>query len=205
MTANPLGLRFRRAHPAVLALGAITLVWVLTFSILVVKKQNGFWSVDFDMGIYDQAVWLLARGQSFITVRGLPAFGHHANFGLYLFAPASWLGAGPNFLNVTQVVVLGLGVVPIYLLGRYRRLSPWSAAALAAAFLLHPALQFFTAELFHPESGLILLIDDVATTGATLSAAAESLKKSGATRVVALTAARTPARINIRSSSESLN
>lgn len=152
MTTNPLGLRFRRVHPAVLALGAITLVWVLTFSILVVKKQNGFWSVDFDMGIYDQAVWLLARGQSFITVRGLPAFGHHANFGLYLFAPASWLGAGPNFLNVTQVVVLGLGVVPIYLLGRYRMLSPWSAAALAAAFLLHPALQFFTAELFHPET-----------------------------------------------------
>ena len=48
--------------------------------------------------------------------------------------------------------VITLGVVPIYLLGRYRMLSPWSAAALAAAFLLHPALQFFTAELFHPET-----------------------------------------------------
>lgn len=57
----------------------------------------------------------------------------------------------------------------------------------------------------HPVSGLILLIDDVATTGATLSAAAKSLKKSGATRVVALTAARTPARPNIRSSGGSLN
>jgi uncharacterized membrane protein len=61
MTANPLGLRFRRVHPAVLALGAITLVWVLTFSILVVKKQNGFWSVDFDMGIYAQAVCIFSH------------------------------------------------------------------------------------------------------------------------------------------------
>ena len=53
-----------------------------------------------------RAVWLLARGQDFITVRGLPVFGHHASFGLLLFAPASWLGAGPNVLNVVQVTVL---------------------------------------------------------------------------------------------------
>lgn len=49
----------------------------------------------------------------------------------------------------------------------------------------------------HSVTGLVLLIDDVATTGATLSAAAESLKKSGASRVVAITAARTPAHANI--------
>jgi uncharacterized membrane protein len=104
------------------------------------------------MGIYDQAVWLLAHGHDFITVRGLPVFGHHATFGFYLFAPASWLGAGPDFLNVAQVTVLALGAVPLYLLGRHRSLPPWGAGALGAAFLLHPALQFLGWELFHPES-----------------------------------------------------
>ena len=38
----------------------------------------------------------------------------------------------------------------------------------------------------------VLLIDDVATTGATLTAAAAVLRAHGGTRVVALTAARTP-------------
>ncbi len=152
ITAANIKSRLSSPRAAGLVLGVITLLWIVTFSILVVRRQNGFWSVDFDMGIYDQAVWLLARGHSFITVRGLPVFGHHATFALLLFAPASWLGSGPNFLNVSQVVAMGLGVVPIYLLARTRSLGGWVAAALAVAFLLHPALQFFTAELFHPEA-----------------------------------------------------
>ena len=38
----------------------------------------------------------------------------------------------------------------------------------------------------------VLVVDDVATTGATLAAAADALRAAGASRVVALTAARTP-------------
>jgi uncharacterized membrane protein len=144
--------RLRRIHPAAIALGLLVLLWIITFAILVVRRQHRFWSVDFDMGIYDQAIWLLARGHDFITVRGLPVFGHHATFGLYLFAPASWLGSGPDLLNVVQVVVLALGAVPLALLARDRGLAPWAAAALGAAWLLHPALQFLGWELFHPES-----------------------------------------------------
>jgi predicted amidophosphoribosyltransferase len=39
-----------------------------------------------------------------------------------------------------------------------------------------------------------VLVDDVVTTGATLSAAAAALRRAGAVRVVALTAAATPRR-----------
>src|SRR5262245_31260466 len=144
--------RIADAPPATHALAGAIAIWIITFAVLVVRRQDRFWSVDFDMGIYDQAVWLLAHGHDFITVRGLPVFGHHGTFAFFLLAPASWLGAGPNFLNVLQVTVLALGAVPLYVLSRDRGLQPWGAAALGGAFLLHPALQFLGWELFHPEA-----------------------------------------------------
>ena len=48
----------------------------------------------------------------------------------------------------------------------------------------------FTSSRAAPRS--VLLVDDIATTGATLTAAASALRAGGAARVVALTAARTP-------------
>jgi predicted amidophosphoribosyltransferase len=45
-----------------------------------------------------------------------------------------------------------------------------------------------------PAPPLVLLVDDVATTGASLAAGAAALRRGGAREVVALTAARTPAR-----------
>jgi uncharacterized membrane protein len=144
--------RFTGTHPAVLLLAAFAATWTVTFAILVVRRHDGFWDFDFDMGLYDQAVWLLAHGHEMITVRGLPVFGHHAHVGFFLLVPFSWLGAGPNFLNVLQVVVLGLAPIPLSLLARERRLGPWPAAALGAVLLLHPATQFVSWELFHPET-----------------------------------------------------
>src|SRR5262245_48250739 len=135
----------------IVVLGLGIAVWVATFSVLVYLKHDRFASVDFDMGIHDQSVWLLAHFRGFLTVRGLQVFGHHATPGYALFVPFYWIGAGPHFLNITQVVVAGLGAVPVFLLARYRTGRAWIGTALGIAFLLHPALQYFMSELFHPE------------------------------------------------------
>ncbi len=103
------------------------------------------------MGIHDQSIWLLAHLRGFMTVRGLQVFGHHATPGYILFVPFYWLGGGPHLLNITQVCVAALGAVPVFLLARLRTGSAWVGTALGIAFLLHPALQFFMSELFHPE------------------------------------------------------
>lgn len=153
--ASPLRRAFdqiRRTDFPVLVLVGMVALWIALFGVLVWQRHDRFGSFGFDMGIFDQAVWLAARGESFITVRGLDLFGHHANVAFYLLAPFSWLGAGAHFLNLLQVTTLALGAVPLYLLGRHRELSPWIALAPAAAYLLHPSTQFLAWELFHPET-----------------------------------------------------
>ena len=132
-------------------LGIAIVLWALTFSILVYLKHDRFASVDFDMGIHDQSIWLLAHFRGFMTVRGLQVFGHHATPGYFLFVPFYWLGGGPHLLNITQVCVAALGAVPVFLLARFRTGNAWVGTMLGIAFLLHPALQFFMSELFHPE------------------------------------------------------
>lgn len=134
-----------------LLLALAVLVWGLVFAVLVYYRHHRFGSFDFDLGIYDQAVWLLARGESFDTVRGLPVFGHHLNLGLYLFVPFYWLGAGPDFLNLAMVATLALGAVPVFLAAEHHLKNEWLALTLAVAFLLHFASQWLVHETFHPD------------------------------------------------------
>ena len=144
-------------HPELWVLGLLMATWVFTFGRLVLLRQNRFGSFSLDMAIFDQATWLISRmGGLFMSIRGLHFFGHHFNLGLFLLAPFYWLGAGANFLNIVMVLSMALAAIPIYLLARDRLDSGWLAVGLAAAYLLHPSLQFMAWELFHPEPMAII-------------------------------------------------
>lgn len=130
---------------------ACVVVWCSTFGVLVCLRHARFASFDFDAGIFDQAIWLLAHGETFITVRGLDVFGQHASPAFYLLVPFYWLGAGPNFLDVVQVVSLGSSAVAVYQVGKFHLRDGWLPVGLAVGFLLHPSVQWFAQELFHPE------------------------------------------------------
>ncbi|MBV8161330.1 MAG: DUF2079 domain-containing protein, partial [Acidimicrobiia bacterium] len=133
-------------------LALLIATWIVVFGRLVVLRQDRFGSFSLDMGIFDQATWLISRmGGLFMSIRGLHFFGHHFNLGLFLLAPFFWLGAGANFLNLVMVAAMALAAVPVYLLGRDKLASGWLGVGMAAAYLLHPSLQFMAWELFHPE------------------------------------------------------
>ncbi len=138
-------------HPAAIVLGVAILIWIVVFGMLVWRRHELYGTIDFDLGIHDQSIWQLSHGHWFTTVRGLPIFGHHATFGYFLLVPFYWLGAGPQFIDLLQVVVLALGAVPIYVLARDRLRSPWAALVPALVWLLQPSVQWFTWETFHPE------------------------------------------------------
>ena len=137
--------------PQLLAVG-IFLYYFIAFERLVWMRHANFGTYDYDLGIYDQAVWLLSRGRGFMTVRGMQVFGHHGNLGFYLFVPFYWVGAGPQFLNFMNTLAVSITAVPIYLLGRHHLKSDWVGLGVGVAYLFHFVPQWLIEETFHPES-----------------------------------------------------
>jgi uncharacterized membrane protein len=143
----------KRRDPVRWALGAMVVIWSLVFIRLGFQRHDRFATFGFDLGIYDQAIWLLSRFETpFITLRGLDFWGTHANPILVLFVPFYWLGAGPHFLLVVQVASQAAGAVAVYLLARDRFGARWPAVAMAAVLLLHPTYQYLPWEFFHPDA-----------------------------------------------------
>ena len=138
--------------------GQTRLAWALvTLFIVIFIWQVGshtlmrYWAYHadaFDLGNMDQAVWNTLHGQPFrFTNIGLDWHGPPTRLGIHvepillLIAPLYLLHSGPETLILLQTVALGLGALPLFLLG-LRRLPalPLLAAACAGAYLLAPPL-----------------------------------------------------------------
>jgi uncharacterized membrane protein len=148
--------RVRRAagqqHPAFwIAVGAAA-VFAVLFGYLGVRHHRNYGTWSYDMAIYDQGFWLVSRGKSFITVRGLNFWGHHLNLVGLVFAPFYWLGAGPSFLYVVQAIGLGAGAIPVYLIVRDRFGREWLGLVFVFSYLMYAPIQWISWANFHPEA-----------------------------------------------------
>jgi uncharacterized membrane protein len=153
--ASPWRLLGRPAAPAV-ALTALVAAYVAVFGVLTWAQQSNFGTFGFDMGLYDQGIWLLSRfKEPFLTGRGLNFFAHHVNPVTILCIPAYWLGAGPHFLYLTETAWMAAGAIPVWLLARDRLENSWLGVALGAAFLLHPSLEWINQFQFHPDALIV--------------------------------------------------
>jgi uncharacterized membrane protein len=149
--------RLRRATtPPRVVLAVLIAIWMLLFYRLGALRHDRFSTFGFDLGIYDQAAWLLAHFRDpFMTVRGIDTFGHHGTLVFWLFAPGYWLGGGPKFLLFVQVLSQASGALAIFLLARDRvggRFAEWVGTTLAAVYLMHPTSQWLVWEFFHPDT-----------------------------------------------------
>lgn len=139
-------------HPAMWLTLTGVAIFTVVFARLGVERHRNFGTWAFDLGIYDQGFWLVSRGRSFVTVRGLDFWGHHVNLIALAFAPFYWLGAGPAFLIAVQAAALGAGAVPTYLLARDRMDNPWVGFVFALVYLLYAPVQWIAWANFHPEA-----------------------------------------------------
>ena len=108
--------------------------------------------------------------------------------------PLHWRRQRRRGFNQAEDLARGLGLPVTQLLKRVRATVPQVALPADARRLnMRDAFAVRTRRLTMPLRDLtIVLVDDVATTGATLDACARALKVAGATDVRALTAARVP-------------
>ena len=137
----------------VTVLGASVAAYSLIFGVLTWNQQSRFATFGFDMGIFDQGIWLVSRfKEPFVTVRGLNYFGNHVNVITVLFVPFYWLGAGPHFLYLVETLALAAGAIPIWLLARDRLANGWLALGLSTAYLLNPSIEWINWWHFHPDA-----------------------------------------------------
>lgn len=131
----------------------ITVAYAVHLGQLTIRHHLGFGTSGFDLGIFDQGVWLLSQFETpFVTVRGLHLFGDHTSFVLFAFVPIYWVAPSPVVLLGLQAVALGAGAIPAFLVARETLRSEWCALACAVAYLAHPAVAWTNMENFHPDA-----------------------------------------------------
>lgn len=142
-----------------LPVAVLIAAYAVRFSLLSVSVHEGYGTPPYDMALFDQGIWLLSRFHApFVTVMGRNLFGDHTCFILLLVVPLYWIYPHAEALLILQSFVLAAAAIPIYLLALRRIGSVVLATALAAAYLLNPALQNGNLEQFHPEAFLVLAL-----------------------------------------------
>ncbi len=133
------------------------LLWLIGISTLILFACSSlrhilFQSTAFDLGIFDQAVYLISQGQTPISsYMGYHILGDHAAFIWYPLALLYKIYPSVYWLFAVQALALSLGAMPTWCLARQAGLKSSQANAIAVAYLLHP--QIFNINLFdfHPE------------------------------------------------------
>ena len=141
---------------AVLIMCCVHAAWM---SWLQIDMHRGLGTFAYDVGLYDQGVWLLSRGHApFVTLMGRNLFGDHASLILLLLVPLFWIVPGTSTLLVVQAIVIAAGAFPIYLFARRVLSSPAMGCAAAFLWLANPAVNGTGMENFHPDSFLGLFL-----------------------------------------------
>ena len=134
-----------------------TAVWAIASSVLIFflcssLRHALFQSTGFDLGIYDQVVYLISQGLPPISsFLGFHHLGNHAAWAIYPLALLYKIYPTVYWLFLVQAIALTLGVLPIWILSRLAGLKENQAIAMAVAYLLYPVI--FNTNLFdfHPE------------------------------------------------------
>jgi uncharacterized membrane protein len=144
-----------RARAWTLVIWGAMVVWSAVLFGIVRGAYSGYRLGRFDLGNMTQAVWSTAHGrplEATMNETGEQAtrLAGHVDPFLALLAPVWVVWPSPLALALAQVVVVALGALPVYWLGRRHLESDGAAGLLALAYLAYPWVGTSTAGAIHP-------------------------------------------------------
>jgi len=131
--------------------------WMIAISAVLLFLSSSlrhalFQSSAWDLGIFDQAVYLISSGapptSSFL---GFHILGDHAALILYPLSLLYKIYPDVHWLLAVQATALALGILPVWYLARQAGIAERQAVAIAVAYLLYPLVFNINLFDFHPE------------------------------------------------------
>ncbi len=128
------------------------LVATLVFFLCSSLRHSLFHSTGFDLGIYDQVVYLISQGEAPISsFLGYHHLGNHGAWSVYPLGLLYRIYADVHWLLLVQAVCLALGTWPSWSLARLAGLNRGQAVAIAISYLFYPVVFNVNLFDFHPE------------------------------------------------------
>ncbi len=127
--------------------------WVALALFVCSSLRHGlFKSTAMDLGFFDQALYLISRGQPpIISFWGHHVLGGHGDYSLYLLAGFYRLWPDVHWLLAIQALALALGGVMVAALARQQGMTLATGRGLALAFWCYPLVFNVNLFDFHPE------------------------------------------------------
>lgn len=138
----------RLSQPLTWMIGVSALFLFVCSSLRHKLIQSNGW----DLGIFDQAVYLISQGITPISsFLGFHIVGDHASFVFYPLALLYKIYPDVHWLLAVQAIALASGAMPSWYLARLAGLNTQQALTVAATYLLYPVV--FNSNLFdfHPD------------------------------------------------------
>lgn len=146
-----------RIWPVLMAVVIVAYTW--HFTRFTLDIHHGLGTASYDLGLYDQGVWLMSRFEApFVTMMGRNLMGDHTSFILIFLVPIYRLWPGVGVLLFTQAAAIGAAAIPVYLYAKQRLQSGWMAFLAGCVFLLHPAVSWTNMENYHPDGYVALFV-----------------------------------------------
>lgn len=132
-------------------------IWVLflffglIYSFYSVIRHLRYETFIFDLGVYDQMIWLASKGKPlFSSILGTHVFGDHFTPTLILLAPLYWLWDNVLILLTFQAFFAAFGVFPIYFLALKKTKDYGLSLVIAFCYIAFFGVQNALAFDFHP-------------------------------------------------------